>query len=564
MTEQLSLGERLVAEGHLTAEQLRAAVREEEQGRAPLHKLLVARGLVPADVVATHLAEVVGLPFVQLSDFTVEPEILKTVPGDFCRQHRIFPLFRLGDTLTVATADPSDIVTLDQVKRVTGLEVDAAVATEAEILRTLEHYYGAQNPIAELIKGIDFRGLGLDDARGISPERLAKVGEVAPIVKLVSTLIASAVAERASDVHIEPDQDTLRVRFRVDGVLREAVVLPKHIQPAVVSRVKILSDLDIADSRTPKDGRFSFATEGREVDLRVSTFPTIYGENVVLRILDKGGGLMRLEDLGFSDAMLARYRRTIARPYGLILVTGPTGSGKTTTLYATLGILNTAEKNIITIEDPVEYNLAMVRQSQVNPKAGLTFASGIRSILRQDPDIMVGEVRDLETAQTAVQAALTGHLVLTTLHTNDAVGAITRLLDMGVEPFLIASAVIGTVAQRLVRTICPRCKEDYTASPKLRALLGIREEGAPLTYFRGRGCLFCRNAGYRGRVGIFEFLTMSDHLRELVLARASVADLKRAAVQGGMQDLRLDGLRKAAQGATSLEEVLRATQADGG
>ena len=565
MTEHPSLGERLVAEGHLTAEQLRTALQEEEQSRAPLHKVLVARGLVPADVVATHLAEEVGLPFVRLSDFTVDAEVLKVVPEELCRRHRIFPLFQIGDTLTVATADPSDIMALDQAKRASGLEVDAAVATEAEIVQALDHYFGTRGSIAELIKGIDFRGLGLDDERVASPERLAKVGGVAPIVKLVNALITSAVSERASDIHLEPDEDTLRVRLRVDGLLREAVVLPKHLQPAVVSRVKILSDLDIADSRLPKDGRFRFTTDDHEVDVRVSTFPTIYGENVVLRILDKGGGLMRLEDLGFSDEMLAQYRRVIARPYGLILVTGPTGSGKTTTLYATLGILNTAEKNIITIEDPVEYNLKMVRQSQVNPKAGLTFASGIRSILRQDPDvIMVGEVRDLETSQTAVQAALTGHLVLTTLHTNDAVGAITRLLDMGVEPFLIASAVIGVLAQRLVRAICPRCKEGYAASPQLRALLGIREGGAAPTVYRGRGCQFCRDSGYRGRVGIFEFLTMSDPLRELVLSRASAADLKRAALHGGMKDLRIDGIRKAAQGVTSIEEVLRVTQADGG
>ena len=312
----------------------------------------------------------------------------------------------------------------------------------------------------------------------------------------------------------------------------------------------------------PKDGRFRFTVNEREVDLRVSTFPTIYGENVVLRILDKSGGLMRLEDLGFSEEMLTQYRRAIARPYGLILVTGPTGSGKTTTLYATLAILNTPEKNIITIEDPVEYHLKMVRQSQVNPKAGLTFASGIRSILRQDPDIiMVGEIRDLETAQTAIQAALTGHLVLTTLHTNDAVGAIARLLDMGVEPFLIASSVVGVVAQRLVRTVCPRCKEPYPPPPPLLATLSL---GLQVTFYRGRGCQFCRDSGYRGRVGIYEFLVMSDPQRELVMARASAAELKRTALQEGMQELRVDGIRKAARGITSIEEVLRATQADGG
>lgn len=565
MSEPASLGERLVAEGHLTAEQLRTAVQEERQGRGPLHRVLVARRLVPADVVAASLAEEVGLPFVRLSDFTVDAEVLKLVPEELCRRHRIFPLFRIGNALTVATAEPSDIVALDQAKRVSGLEVDAVVATEEEILEALNHHHGTRGSIAELIRGIDFRGLGLEDLRGVSPERLANIAEVVPVVKLVNTLIASAVEERASDIHIEPDEDAVRVRIRVDGLLREAVTLPKPLQSAVISRVKILSDLDIADSRVPKDGRFRFTVEDREVDLRVSTFPTIHGENVVLRLLDKSVGLMRLEDLGFSEEMLAEYRRAIARPHGLLLVTGPTGSGKTTTLYATLAILNTPDKNIITIENPVEYHLAQVRQSQVNPKAGLTFASGLRSILRQDPDIiMVGEIRDLETAQTAVQAALTGHLVLTTLHTNDAVGAITRLVDMGVEPFLIASSVVGVLAQRLVRTICPRCKQPYAASPQLRALLGIHEGKGGLTFYRGKGCQYCRDSGYRGRVGIFEFLTISDRLRELVLPKAAATELKRAALGEGMRDLRIDGILKATRGLTSIEEVLRVTQADGG
>jgi len=562
MTPHSSLGERLVAEGYLTREQLRAALEEERQGRAPLHRTLVARGLVSADIVATYLAEEVGLPFVRLSDFVVDTEVLKVAPEELCRRHRVFPIFRIGNSLTVATAEPSNIVALDQIKRASGLDVDAAVATEAEILQALDQYYGTRSSITELIKGIDFRGLGLDDERGVSAERLANVAEVAPVVKLVNLLISSAITERASDIHLEPEDDGLHIRVRVDGLLRETAVLPKHLQSAVISRVKILSELDIADSRTPKDGRFRFTVNNREVDLRVSTFPTIYGENAVLRILDKSGGLMRLEDLGFTEEMLNQYRRATRRPYGLILVTGPTGSGKTTTLYATLAILNTQEKNIITIEDPVEYHLKMVRQSQVNPKAGLTFASGIRSILRQDPDIiMVGEIRDLETAQTAIQAALTGHLVLSTLHTNDAVGAIVRLLDMGVEPFLIASALVGVVAQRLVRSVCPRCKEPHAVPPHLLNSLGL---GLQVTFHRGRGCHFCRDTGYRGRVGIFEFLLMSDPQRELIMARASVAEMKRLALQEGMQELRTDGIRKAARGVTSLEEVLRATQADVG
>jgi len=562
MAQHLSLGERLVAEGYLTREQLRAALEEERQGRAPLHRTVVARGWVPAEVAAAYIAEEMGLPYVRLSDFVVDTEVLKVVPEDVCRRHHVFPLFRIGNALTMAMAEPSNIVALDQIKRASGLDVDAAVASEAEILEALDQYYGTRSSITDLIKGIDLRGLGLDDERGVSAERLANVAEVAPVVKLVSLLISSAITERASDIHLEPEDDGLHIRVRVDGLLRETAVLPKHLQSAVISRVKILSDLDIADSRTPKDGRIRYTANNRDVDLRVSTFPTIYGENAVLRILDKSGGLMRLEDLGFTEEMLVQYRRAITRPYGLILVTGPTGSGKTTTLYSTLAILNTPEKNIITIEDPVEYHLKMVRQSQVNPKAGLTFASGIRSILRQDPDIiMVGEIRDLETAQTAIQAALTGHLVLTTLHTNDAVGAIARLLDMGVEPFLIASSLVGVVAQRLVRSICPRCKEPHAVPPHLLNSLGL---GLQVTFYRGRGCHFCRDTGYRGRVGIFEFLSMTDPQRELVTTRASAVELKRLALQEGMQELRTDGIRKAARGTTSLEEVLRATQADVG
>lgn len=563
MEKRLPLGERLLEEGFLTKEQLQMALEEERRTRLPLHKIIVKRGWAPDEVVASFLADQLGVPYVKLSDFMVDSEVLTLVPEELCRRHKVFPLFKIGETLTIATAEPANVVALDQVKRASGCEVDSVISTESEILQAIDQYYGTRGSITELIKGIDMRGMGLEDERTVTAERLIHVAEVAPVVKLVNLLIASAVQDKASDIHIEPEEDSVRVRLRIDGILHHMTSLPKHLQSAIVSRIKILSELDIADSRTPKDGRFRFAVEGKEVDLRVSTFPTIYGENVVLRILDKSGGLMKLSELGFEEEMRQTYERLITRPYGLLLVTGPTGSGKTTTLYATLNAINTPDKHIVTIEDPVEYRLPLICQAQINPKAGVTFASGLRSLLRQDPDIMmVGEIRDTETAQTAIHAALTGHLVFSTLHTNDAVGAITRLIDMGIEPFLITSSLIGALAQRLCRTICERCKEPYQPSEKVARLLGL--EGKDLTFFRGRGCSFCKETGYRGRIGIFELLVMNEAIRELVLAKASSSELKRMAVRyGGMKDLKEDGLSKALKGLTSLEEVMRATQMEG-
>ncbi len=564
MEKQRSLGERLVQEGYLTLEQLQRALEEERRTRVPLHKILVKRGLAPDEVVASFLADEVGVPYVKLSDFLVDQEVLPLLPEDLCRRFKVFPLFKIGPTLTVATIEPANVMALDHVKRASGYDVDLVISTEAEILQAIDQYYGTRGSIAELVKGIDMQGMGLEDERTVTAERLAGVAEVAPVVKLVNLLIASAVRDKASDIHIEPEEDLVRVRLRIDGILHETTQLPKHLQPAIISRIKILSDLDIADARTPKDGRFRFPLEDKEVDLRVSIFPTLYGENVVLRILDRSGTLLKLSELGFAEETLKQYERLIAKPYGLVLVTGPTGSGKTTTLYATLNALNTPEKNIITIEDPVEYHLPWIRQSQVNPKAGVTFAAGLRSILRQDPDIiMVGEIRDAETAQTAIQAALTGHLVFSTLHTNDAVGALTRLMDMGVEPFLIASSTVGVLAQRLVRVICEKCKEPFHPPGKFLDFLPLTEKGAR-TFFRGRGCAFCKETGYRGRIGIFELLVLNEPIRELVLARAPASALKQEAVKQGMRDLWSDGLEKAMKGLTTLEEVLRAVRVEVG
>ncbi|RMD85832.1 MAG: type II/IV secretion system protein, partial [Calditrichaeota bacterium] len=401
-----------------------------------------------------------------------------------------------------------------------------------------------------------------DEEEQTSAEKLKQLSAEAPVVKLVNLIIAQAILDKASDIHIEPEEKSLRVRYRIDGILHEAFNPPKHLQAAIISRIKILSDLDIAESRVPQDGRFQVSLNGREVDLRVSTLPTVHGENVVLRILDKSSLMIDLEELGFSEDSLKQFKSLLASSYGIILVSGPTGSGKTTTLYSALQSINTPDKNIVTIEDPVEYRLKMIRQSQVNVKAGLTFASGLRAILRQDPDIvMVGEIRDSETAKIAVEAALTGHLVLSTIHTNDAPGGLTRLTEMGVEPFLTASATVGVVAQRLVRRICENCKEPYKPSPAILEELGISQE-KERRFYRGVGCEECKNTGYKGRMGIYEIMSMDETLRELTLKQASSDQIKKVAIQHGMRTLRQDGLFKAIQGITTLEEVIRVTNVD--
>jgi len=377
---------------------------------------------------------------------------------------------------------------------------------------------------------------------------------------LVELILTQAVRDRASDIHVEPDEDALRIRFRIDGILYEIPPPPKHLELAVISRIKVLANMDIATTRIPQDGHFKRRIEGREVDARVSTIPTIYGENVVIRILNPATALLNLDELGFSPEALTQFEEMLSHPWGTILVTGPTGSGKTTTLYSALNRINTIEKNIITIEDPVEYRLNLIRQIQVNPKAGLTFANGLRSIVRQDPDIiMVGEIRDLETAEIAIQAALTGHLVFSTLHTNDAPGAITRLVDMGIEPFLVSGAVTGIVAQRLVRRICPKCKESYKPNKTLLQKLGL-EKNKDYVFYRGKGCQQCKETGYKGRVGLFESLRISDEISELIVKEISSIAIKKRAEKEGMESLKRDGLSKALQGITSIEEVTRVTQ----
>jgi len=541
--------ERLIKTGMMTKEQLTKAQERAVISGASIDKVLVKDGVISEDDLANTIADELGLPFMDLKDYLIDADTIKLVPEKMARDKNIIPLFKIGNTLTLATTDPKDIMLLDEVRLKTGMDVEAVLATESSIRNSIEQFYGVTGSMEEVLESIDKQKLiRLPD--NVSAKVLEDLAQEAPIVKFVNLLIMEAVKSRASDIHVEPEEDTLRIRFRIDGFMHEISSPAKHMQSAIISRIKVLSKMDIAEKRLPQDGQLQIRIENRNIDVRVATFPTIHGENVVLRILDKANVVLELSQLGFVKDTLVRFNELIKHPNGIILVTGPTGSGKTTTLYAAIQTINSEESNIITLEDPVEYHLPRIRQSQINPKAGVTFASGLRSILRQDPDvIMVGEIRDLETAEIAVQAALTGHLVFSTLHTNDASGTISRLLDMGVEPFLVSSSIIGILAQRLVRAVCPKCREPYT----------MAEDGKEYNYYRSKGCAYCKKTGYHGRLGIFELLIVDEKIRKLIAVKASSEDIKRAAVAGGMRTLRDDGVLRARAGLTTLEEVIRVT-----
>jgi len=572
-----SLGESLVEEGIITEEQFKASQEEEKRTGQKLRNILVKKGFIAEDDLVSFLSEKLGVPRIELGNYLIDPKVVELVPEALARKHELIPVLKIGNRLTCAMVDPWNIFALDEVRARTNLIVEPAAATEAEIKKALSEHYGARGSMDELIKSIDEEKLGIKGDKEIDAKKMKGLVEEPVVIKLVNLIIMRAVREGASDIHIEPEEETLKVRLRVDGILHEISSPPKHLQSAMISRIKIMASLDIAERRIPQDGRFSIKTEGKEVDVRVSSVPTIYGENVVLRLLDSASALLTLEDLGFSKAVLDRYGKLIAKSHGIILVTGPTGSGKTTTLYASLDKLNDASVNIITVEDPVEYKLPGVRQIQVEAKVNLTFATGLRSILRQDPNIiMVGEIRDFETAEIAIQAALTGHLVFSTLHTNDAPGAITRLIDMGVEPFLASSSVIGVVAQRLVRKICPDCKEEYTPSKEALRDIGLEStENTPrlgqpsagqgvqrteIKFYRGKGCPKCMDTGYRGRISIYELMVPDEKIRDAIIAKAPTDEIRKLARASGMVTLMEDGVEKVRQGITTVEEVLRVTQ----
>ena len=569
--EKKSFGDFLVGLGVITADQLKKASQEQKRKGESLEQTIVRLGYAKEELVLQCLADYFNLPFVDLDTYLIDEKIVKMIPEEMARRHTLIPLFKIGSTLTVAMTNPLNILALDEVRNKVKTDVEIAISTEKKIKKAIEQHYGAtattlENTLQHLMKGnMATPSAGPADYRKTHDLAVKDLPtgtmDDAPAARMFDLVMIQAIRDRASDIHFEPDEMALRVRFRIDGFLYESLTLPKQIHPALTSRIKILAEMDIAETRLPQDGNFNVKMERRGFEIRVSTFPTIYGENVVLRILDQTSPLFKLEDLGFSEEMLNHFKQLIRRPNGIILVTGPTGSGKTTTLYALLNMINSKEKNIITIEDPVEYRLALIRQTQINPKAGINFATGLRSILRQDPDIiMIGEIRDLETSEIAMQAALTGHLVLSTLHTNDAPEAITRLIDIGVEPYLISSSVIGVLAQRLVRTICPDCKTPYQVDPNVMKDLG--EEMAklkdPLTLYRGKGCKNCKQSGYWGRTGIFELLLVNEKIKQLISEKVSTQVIREVAKKtAGLVPLREDGLRKVLKGITTLDEVDR-------
>ena len=559
-TQRRRIGEILIESGVITAEQLSEALAQQRRTRDRVGRVLVEMGAATERQIAQALAEQLGLPLVDLSSQRIDPNAVKFVPEVLARKRRVMPLHLDGGHLVVAMADPLDVFAIDDVGIAARRPVKPVVGVESEVAAAIERAYGMGAAAHAVLGEVE------DEAGAAASAAAVEEGEDAPVVRLVNLILTQALRDRASDIHVEPTENDVRVRYRIDGVLQTVMNVPKNVHPALATRVKVLARLNIAERRLPQDGAFEMTLDDRRIDFRVSTIPTIFGERVALRLLDKTQGILGLEQLGMEAGARRRYESLIRQPYGIILVSGPTGSGKTTTLVSSLAMLNSVDKNIITIEDPVEYQLPGVSHIQVNPRAGLSFANGLRSIVRQDPDIiMIGEIRDVETAEIAIHASLTGHLVLTTIHTNDAPSALTRLADMGIEPYLTASAVIGVVSQRLVRLLCPYSKQPEMTVPAeivdwLKSVVG--EPLPPPQFHRPVGCAQCKHTGYLGRTGIFEVLVTTETIHRLVLARAPAAEIGEIGRREGMTPMRADGLLKAMQGFTTVEEVLRVTRVE--
>jgi general secretion pathway protein E len=551
-----ALGELLVEQGKLDAAGLARALRLAEASEQRCHSLLVKLGLVPERDVAEALAQLLQLPLAGPADFPDVPVHGDRVSVNFLKQAHILPLAETEDGLAVAMADPLDRYTVGAMQLFAGKPVQTWVAAPGDVEAAIERLYGRGGSIGEIVQAVDSASFGAED----DVRRLRDLASEAPVVRIVSRLITKAVEARASDIHIEPFEQTLRVRYRIDGALRDAEAPPAQLGAAIISRIKIMARLDIAERRLPQDGRIKVAVRGKDIDLRVATMPAMHGEAVVLRVLDRSSVTLDFIALGFEAEALGLYRQALARPNGIILVTGPTGSGKTTTLYTSLTELNTPDRKILTVEDPIEYQLHGINQVQIKPQIGLSFAAVLRSMLRHDPDvIMVGEIRDLETAQIAIQAALTGHLVLSTLHTNNAAGTLTRLLDMGVEDYLMTSTLNAIVAQRLVRQLCRQCREAYAPLPELLEQLGL-DPRQGIAFWRPAGCEQCAGTGYYGRISINEVLVMSDPVRRQLLQHAEATELQRTALAAGMRAMFQDGMGKVLAGVTTVEEVLRVTR----
>jgi type IV pilus assembly protein PilB len=561
------LGELLIKANLITHDQLLQAIALQKLEGGRLGTILTKLGVVREEAISRCLGEQYGIPYIDLDSQTIAPEVIRLIHPGIVQKHLVIPVAQVGTTLTVAMADPTNVFAVDDIKFMTGLKVEPLVATESAIRRAIDRYYESSETLQNVMASIEDAGMEVTEGQEDSHpniNNLRQAVEEAPVVKLVNLILAEAIKKGASDIHAEPYEKVFRVRFRIDGMLYEVMSPPLSLKNAITSRLKIMADLDISERRLPQDGRMKAKYKGREVDLRVSTLPTLFGEKVVMRLLDKSNLKLDMSMLGFAPKALADFEEAIRAPYGMILVTGPTGSGKTTTLYSALDRLNQPEANIMTAEDPVEFNIKGINQVQIRENIGLNFAAALRSFLRQDPDvIMVGEIRDYETAEIAVKAALTGHLVLSTLHTNDAPSAVTRLLNMGIEPFLVASSVLLILAQRLLRRICRHCMTPVVVPSHALVDIGLTpEEAAALTCYNGTGCEACNGTGYKGRIAIYEVMVVTADLRDMVLSGASALELKRGATLQGMRTLRMSALEKLKEGITTVGEVVRVTFKD--
>lgn len=557
----LRLGEILINQGLINSEQLKRALEAQKtDGKKKLGEILVSQGILTQKQLLQALQHVYEAEYIELDEVILDPEIVTIIPKRIAVRYKIVPLSKENGTLTIAMANPLDVNTIDYIKEYTKLDVVPKLASEEDISNALSSYYEAGGKIDDILEKVDVSTVS-DFGDEVNLSQLEAISQEAPVIQLVNMIIVQAIKERASDIHLEPNKRGLLVRYRIDGILHDIRMLPARIKPAIISRVKILSRMDIAERRLPQDGRFQLKFGAREVDLRISSIPTVYEEKIVMRLLDKSQGLISLENTGFTKTQLQEFRSMISSSYGIILITGPTGSGKSTTLYGALNEIDSVEKNVITVEDPVEYKLERVNQINVLPKINLTFANALRSILRQDPDIiMIGEMRDSETAHIAVQSALTGHLVFSTLHTNDAVSSLTRMIDMGIAPFLISSSVVGVMAQRLVRKICPKCIEEYFPERGILDNLKINFEipnRDNLKFYRGKGCDYCKNTGYRGRTALFEVVRINDEIRSMIMKNTSSNVIKDVAIKNGMRTLLDSGIQKVLSGETTIDEVLR-------
>lgn len=561
LAQAIRVGQMLVTEGHLTEEDLTKALARQKETRKKLGELLVDEQMVKESAVLDCLSKQLDLPTVQLRPGLIDPQVVDTIDKDLADRHVIIAMFKVNDTLTVAMAEPQALLVVDDLERSTGLKIQPVIALEANIKEFIKQYYAQNVKIDTFVASLEEANVEVIEKEAIDDDAVIDLSEItdgSPAVATVNMAIMQAVKEGASDIHIEPDKHCVRIRYRIDGMLHDLMTPPKEWHAAIISRIKVIGHMDIAEKRVPQEGRIHIIAENREIDLRISSMPMILGEKIVMRLLDKSNLQLDLDKLGMEHQMVLQLKRMLAKAHGLFLVTGPTGSGKTTTLYSALDLLRSKERNIITIEDPVEYQLELVNQIQVHKAVGLTFARSLRSVLRQDPDIiMVGEIRDEETAKVAVQAALTGHLVLSTLHTNDSPSAVTRMLNMGIEPYLLASCLVGVVAQRLLRTICPKCKTTYF--PEESVLDDIQWAGQRHRAFcRGEGCQLCHDSGFKGRRSICEVLEMTPTIRKLIIDKAGATEIKNHLVErGNWRDLRQEGMYCVEQGITSIEEMMR-------